>query len=226
MLKKDGKYYFSRKVDEKVQSRFRMLRDFLATFESESMARILDSFEENETQYLVMEWIETHDRQPLTWTNLKELFEPLIHDLIKLNQGDIFNSISRPEISQGKLRVSLSMEELSVKGNGVDWVDYYERVLRHWVGGNRINTYEYPDDYLRPDLHGPWTDVYKVARYIYSIAIDLESSEQRRKKSSMWDIPIIFSEGQKLVLKKAMDKKWENRYVSLEDFWEEMKNKA
>lgn len=42
----------------------------------------------------------------------------------------------------------------------------------------------------------------------------------------MWDIPIIFSEGQKLVLKKAMDKKWENRYVSLEDFWEEMKNKA
>lgn len=132
----------------------------------ENIVSVYDLFEENDTIYLVMEYIDgltlsqyIHENGPLTFPETAELMAPIIHSLAKIHERGLIHR----DISPDNLILGID--------NKLHLIDFGAASKN--IPGNRKNTvilkagYAPPEQYIPNGSTGTWTDVYAICATMY-----------------------------------------------------------
>lgn len=152
---------------QKGRQRFLNEAKILKSFpDPESIVSVYDLFEENDTIYLVMEYIDgltlsryVRENGPLTFPETAELMAPIIRSLSKIHEkGLIHRDISPDNLILG-IDNRLHLIDFGAAGKNIP--------------GNRKNTvilkagYAPPEQYIPNGSTGAWTDVYGICATMY-----------------------------------------------------------
>lgn len=153
----------------KGKQRFLKESNILKEFQyMDGIVTVMDSFQENNTAYIVMEYIEgitlkkyIEENGRLTFDEVIELIKPVMTALVRLHkQGFIHRDISPDNLMIGldnKLRlIDFGAAELA------DITDERTRTVILKAG------FAPPEQYISDGKQGPWTDVYAMAATIYT----------------------------------------------------------
>ena len=151
--------------------RFQKEAQLLAKLDFSHIVRVHDSFEENNTGYIVMEYIngETLSRYvrrtgPMAAAYLRELFLPLLHDLDAVHRAGMLHRDISPDnimVQPDGKPVLLDLgaaKDLDIQGKDGS-IQTTQMVAKQ--GFSPI------EQYRKNASVGPWTDVYSMAATIY-----------------------------------------------------------
>lgn len=162
---------------QKGRQRFLNEAKILKSFpDPESTVSVYDLFEENDTIYLVMEYIDgltlsryIQENGPLTFPETAELMAPIIRSLSKIHEkGLIHRDISPDNLILG-IDNRLHLIDFGAAGKNIP--------------GNRKNTvilkagYAPPEQYIPNGSTGAWTDVYGICATMYFTLTGLSPAE-------------------------------------------------
>ncbi len=133
-----------------------------------SICTAKDMFSENNTCYVILEYVEgvslkkflQSNRGYLQWAQVKKLFTPLFTTLsIIHNAGIIHRGISPENI------IVTATGELKITGFSISSI----RTAGTALSNEFYSGYTAPEQYNSKDWQGTWTDVYSIAAVIYRI---------------------------------------------------------
>ena len=154
--------------------------------------QVLDLFRQNETAYIVMDFIEGQTLKaylkqhgPLGWAEAETLFLPVIYAMARIHQ-------------EGLIHRDLSPDNLMLQSNGsvriLDLGAAKDLNINSGASSMQVakSGFSPPEQYTSRGSSGPWTDVYALAATMYysltgvlpPAAMDLLSGETLR-----WDHP-------------------------------------
>ena len=132
-----------------------------------NVVRVRDLFQENETAYIVMDFVEGETLKarldktgPLTWKQAKEIFVPAIQAMEQVHQAGLVHRDISPDnlmlTPDGKVKILDlgAAKDLSVN-NGASSMQ---------VAKGGFSPFE---QYTQRGSSGPWTDVYAMAATVY-----------------------------------------------------------
>ena len=203
--------------------RFLMEAQSIAQFgKANDIVNVFDYFEENNTAYIVMEYIDgvllkdyLEKQGALSPDIAMTIIEPVVEALKKIHASGIIHR----DISPDNIFICTdSSVKLLDFGAAKQTMDIYNQtvsiVLKHG--------YAPPEQYFSKGEFGPWTDIYALGATMYRMFTGLMPTEsvERMANDNMPapnvvnpEIPQYLSN----VIKKAMAVKVENRYRSVED---------
>lgn len=130
------------------------------------VVRVLDCFPENDTAYIVMEYVDgktlmsvLREQGPMTWDQAKEIFLPAISAMEEVHQaGTVHRDISPDNLMMTKKGVRI-LDLGAAKDLGINNGTSSALVVK---GG-----FSPLEQYAHQGGSGPWTDVYAMAATIY-----------------------------------------------------------
>ena len=130
------------------------------------VVRVLDCFPENDTAYIVMEYVDgktlmsvLREQGPMTWDEAKEIFLPAISAMEEVHQaGTVHRDISPDNLMMTKKGVRI-LDLGAAKDLGINNGTSSALVVK---GG-----FSPLEQYAHQGGSGPWTDVYAMAATIY-----------------------------------------------------------
>ena len=208
---------------EKGKKRFLEEAMILGRLESEEgIVNVKDYFEENNTAYFVMEFLNGEnleaivDREgPMNMDDLVLLLEPVMKSLERVHQeGLIHRDISPDNI-------------IITNGGSARLVDF--GAARNYMAGDKTRTvilkpgYAPEEQYRADEEQGPWTDVYALAATIYRCITGLRLPEAYRRVtddclSNPSELGVDISPAQEQALMKGLEVYAKDRYQTMADF--------
>ncbi len=210
---------------EENKKRFLQEARVLAMFneqENEGVVIVRDHFEENNTAYIVMEYLDGKTLKSiaggsaLSFEETKELLEPVCHALMKIHEFKIMHLDVSPDnimIQEGKRARLLDFGGAKTIG---------EKEEHDIVSFKR--GYAPPEQYMENGRIGPWTDIYAVAATMYYCmtgrkpidAMERKAGAELKRFSAMGiKIP---AEAEDAIF-KALELNPDDRFQSMEAFW-------
>ena len=214
----DRKDFFEKGLD-----RFLQEARILARFSGENgIVEVRDFFEENNTAYIVMEYLKgqtlkeyINNNGPLTPDQTIRLLMPVILSLKKVHQ-------------QGLIHRDISPDNIMLVGGNVKLLDFGAARMVS-AGSNKSLSimlkpgYAPEEQYRSKGVQGPWTDIYSLCATMYKCitgrtpddANDRAYNDELKKPSELG--VYINPEIEKTIM-KGLNILYENRYQSIDDF--------
>ena len=187
----------------------------------EGVVRVDEYFEDNQTAYIVMEYLEgislkeEVSRRKITLEETLSLMEPVITSLSKINKFDVVHMGVRPD------------NIMVLKNGNTKLLDFGGDIIRFF---NNNNFDFFKMAFIPPELCiengkiGSWTDVYAVAATIYFCLTGIKPADlMARKKGEKIIRPSIknalLSSRTDAVIIKALEVEPADRYQTMESFW-------
>lgn len=195
--------------------------------DNEGVVIVKDHFEENNTAYIVMEYLdgctlkEMVKKQKLSFEQIKNLLEPVCHALVKIHQFGVMHLDVSPDnimvLSDGRAKL-LDFGGAKVIGAKDNNVIAFKR------------GYAPPEQYMENGKIGQWTDVYAMAATIYYCITGVRPIDSMERKAGAelerpTKLGAKISPNIEAAIFKAMDIEPGMRFQTMEDFWEAINNK-
>ena len=210
---------------EENKKRFLYEARILAMFnekDNEGVVIVKDHFEENNTAYIVMEYLagttlkRQVGRKKMALKEVDELMAPIFHALIKIHQFRV-------------VHLDVSPDNIMILGSG-------RAKLLDFGGAKTIGVkqdndivafkrgYAPPEQYMENGKLGQWTDVYATAATIYFCLTGKKPLDSMdRKAGAELELPskmgIKIPKGVEKALMKALEIEPARRYQTMEEFW-------
>lgn len=210
---------------EENKKRFLQEARVLAMFnekDNEGVVIVKDHFEENNTAYIVMEYLEGETlkkyigKKKIPFETVKTLMEPVCHALTKIHQF-------------GVVHLDVSPDNIMIlPDKGVKLLDFGGAKL---IGAKEANDviafkrgYAPPEQYMENGRIGQWTDVYATAATMYYCLTGVKPVDSmERRAGAELELPsklgANISSRAEAVLMKAMALEPDKRFQTMEDFW-------
>ncbi len=160
-----------------------------------SIVSIYDSFEEGNTAYIIMEYIEgptlyqyIKENGPFLFPELLELLTPLMHSLMHIHT----NGLIHRDISPDNLILGMD--------NQLHLIDFGAAKKENILASNRTTIilksgYAPPEQYLTTEKNGAWMDVYALCATIYFALTGTTppSAIQRMQKDTLQPLSMTIS---------------------------------
>ena len=207
----------------------RTVKDFSA---ESGVVHVLDYFEENETAYLVMEYLDGisleqyfREKGQMDAKTLFQLLWPLMKTLDKIHKRGIIHR----DISPDNIRISTN-ENGIFQAELIDFGSARDYIIQKTHTVEVKNGYAPLEQYSRDGLQGPWTDIYALCAVIYEgmtgqrpINAVLRSMQDSLSMPSA--LGIVYGSGQKKIekiLKKGLALYPKDRYQSIQKMQEDL----
>ena len=184
------------------------------------VVKVRDLFQENETAYIIMDFVEGQTLKsllqkggPMSWEQAKEIFRPAIQAMEQVHQA-------------GLIHRDLSPDNLMLTHNGaVKILDLgAAKDLNINSGASSMQVakggYSPLEQYTQRGGSGPWTDVYAMAATIYSTltgTLPPNSVDRLESDALRWDLPGLQTMPAPALnaLKRAMEVRSKDRIQSM-----------
>ena len=184
------------------------------------VVKVRDLFQENETAYIIMDFVEGQTLKsllqkggPMSWEQAKEIFRPAIQAMEQVHQA-------------GLIHRDLSPDNLMLTRNGtVKILDLgAAKDLNINSGASSMQVakggYSPLEQYTQRGGSGPWTDVYAMAATIYSTltgTLPPNSVDRLESDALRWDLPGLQTMPAPALnaLKRAMEVRSKDRIQSM-----------
>lgn len=187
------------------------------------VVQVRDLFYENETAYIVMDFVEgrTLKKQleakgPMTWNQLKPILLPAAQAMEQVHQAGLIHRDLSPDnlmlTPDGDVRIlDLGAAKDLKKGSGVSSMQVAK-------GG-----FSPPEQYFQQGSSGPYTDVYALAAtayYALTGKVPIPAIDRMNKDSLRWDLPELAGAPENVVhaLRKAMSLRSQDRPQTMGEF--------
>ena len=225
-------HVFSKSGDrfEKGKRRFVKEAEVLREFQHlEGIAEVYDCFEENDTAYIVMEYIEgitlkeyVLDQGVLTYEELISLVSPMMRALVKIHRHGVIHR----DISPDNIIIGLDNKARLIDFGAAGMFGQGKTVI--------LKTgYAPPEQYIEDGRLGPWTDVYALASTLYmsltgAPPMDAVMRLQRNKREAnekMYELLIQKTQSdivpwQADAILKGLSLEVDERYSDMGEFYE------
>lgn len=131
------------------------------------VVRVLELFQENGTAYIVMEFVEGETLKtrlqktgPLSWSQTKAIFEPVIHAMSKVHRAGLVHRDLSPDNLMLTADGSVKILDLGAAKD----LNVNSGASSMQVAKSGFSPLE---QYIQRGNSGPWTDVYAIAATIY-----------------------------------------------------------
>lgn len=183
--------------------------------------KILDYFEENETGFLVMEYLpggtlkEALKKNPKVY-HVSEALRVLLPVMEALHQmhgkGLVHCDVSPDNIMFDEFGKAILIDFGTVKSDE----NHSERVLKE--------KYAAPEQYANPEKIGPWTDIYAVCAVLYEMTVGekIPPVTSRMKKDEIEDLRLHIKgyENEAAAVMRGLNLEIQKRYFSMQLFME------
>ena len=196
--------------------------------DNEGVVMVKDHFEENNTAYIVMEYLdgltlkELVKKNRMSFEQVKNLFEPVCHALTKIHQFGVVH--------------------LDVSPDNIMIMDNNRAKLLDFGGAKTIGAkdehdivafkrgYAPPEQYMENGRLGQWTDVYATAATMYYCLTGAKPIDSMERKAGAelekpTKLGAKISPAIEAVILKAMEIDPSKRYQTMEEFWDALNNK-
>lgn len=210
---------------EENKKRFLNEARILAMFnekDNEGVVIVKDHFEENNTAYIVMEYLagatlkRKVGRKKMALKEVDELMAPICHALIKIHQF-------------GVVHLDVSPDNIMILGSGrAKLLDFGGAKTLGVKQENDIvafkRGYAPPEQYMENGKIGQWTDVYATAATIYFCLSGKKPIDAMERKAGaelepLSKMGIKIPKGVEKALMKALEIEPGRRYQTMEEFW-------
>ena len=189
----------------------------------ESIVSVYDVFEENNTAYIVMEYIEgltlkqyIEENGYLSFSELLPLMIPVIQDLSAVHKKKLIHR----DISPDNLILGTD--------NHLHLIDFGAVSHENITGGKHTvilkSGYTPPEQYLSDSKVGAWTDVYALCATMYFALTGKPPSEAiHRLEQDYLDFPDTLTDllpWQKAALKKGLHVRMSNRFCNMDELYD------
>lgn len=190
------------------------------------VANVLETFEENATAYVAMEYIPGESlRQrvertgPMLWNEAREIFLTAADAMARVHrEGLIHGNLSPDDLilqPDGKIRI-LDLGIVKELGAGAPGVP---------VARNRFSP---PERYTQQGGYGPWTDVYALAASLYYAITGMlppSAPDRLTEDTLQWGLPQIAAlpENVTMAIQRAMVLFRNNRTQTMEEFMADLR---
>lgn len=190
--------------------------------DNEGVVIVKDHFEENNTAYIVMEYLDGDTlkqrvrQNKLSFEQMKAMMEPVCHALMKIHQF-------------GVVHLDVSPDNIMILGDN-------RAKLLDFGGAKTLGTksdkdivafkrgYAPPEQYMENGKIGQWTDVYATAATMYYCltgkkpidAMDRKTGAELEKPS---ELGVKIPQNAEAALMKALELEPGKRFQTIEDFW-------
>lgn len=205
---------------DKGKKRFLEEAQALAAFDDEpNIVHVYDYFEENQTAYIVMEYLDGHDlRKHLkdALFSADEIFKqilPIMDALEKIHEKNIIHRDISPDnivlLKNGTLKLT--------DFGAARLIDYSDPKSISVV----LKSGYAPEEQYRPKgLLGPWTDIYALSATLYKCITGItpdDALERGHNDTIRWpsELGYVISPIQEAVLKKGLEVRQYNRFQSI-----------
>jgi len=187
---------------------------------------VLESFEDNDTAYIVMNFIEGESaidylkkNGTITFAHAVTMFDPMLIALQNFHGSGTIHYYIQPdcilinEVERvGLTGFSQSRYEFNLKAKGTP------SFLKP--------AYTAPELYETKDYHGPWCDVYAIGALIAKMVTgnEIPPADQRTLEETLFDNESSLSSEQKEVLNKALKLNVHGRYQNISSFRKDLKD--
>ena len=199
--------------------------------DKQGIVNIYDFFEEHNTAYIVMEYLDGADLSnylnkaggKLSFTEAFELLRPIMHSLISMHRAGIFHRDISPDnircLSNGGMKVmdlGSAKYNYSEENSGIVSVKKGYAPQEQYTSGFKV---------------GPWMDVYAIAATFYR-CITGEKPKESIARADDDDISLpsamgaAISRKQEKVLLKGLALRPEDRYQDMREFYNALKEAA
>ena len=196
--------------------------------DKEGVVSILDYFSENNTVYIVMEYLDGVDLKKfladhggkIPYMEAWNFLRPVMKSMFKVHQEGIIHRDISPDniryLDNNRMKLMDFGSALSVAGEASDALVLYKR------------GYAPPEQYENGYKVGPWMDVYAMAATIYR-CITGKTPKESKKRTSDNDIVLPSSIGADIppgaeqVLLRAMSLDADSRYIDMREFYKYLK---
>lgn len=209
------------RVFEENKKRFLQEAKILATFdENDGVVNVKEVFEENNTAYIVMEYLpgntlkERVKHQKITYDEVKILLDPIAISLKKIHQAGVVHL----DVSPNNIMSFNSSNIKLLDFGGAMSIGSQEGQLPFKKGYSPL------EQRLDPENVGAWTDVYAFAATIYYCLTGIKPVDcKERKEGTELEKPskygVKIPKSSELALMKALELKISDRYKSIDEFW-------
>ena len=216
---------------EENKKRFLQEARVLAMFnenDNEGVVIVKDHFEENNTAYIVMEYLagrtlkEVVKRKKLSYEETKTILEPVFHALTKIHQFGVVHL----DVSPDNIMVLENGKAKLLDFGGAKTIG--ERTENDIIAFKR--GYAPPEQYMENGNIGQWTDVYAAAATMYYCMTGNKPVDSMERKAGA-DLVRLSKMGVRISpsieknLMKALELKPSNRYQTIDDFWASLNTK-
>ncbi|MGN0368355.1 MAG: protein kinase [Wujia sp.] len=190
---------------------------------------VIDCFEEHNTAYIVMEYIEgitlkqyINDNGVLTFSEIMELFAPVMKSLIQIHRQGLVHR----DISPENIIIGLDNQARLIDFGAAGWIENTSDRTRTVIVKNG---YAPPEQYIQSGKQGPWMDVYGLAATMYMALVGhapqpaVERMQEDRISISDFE-GCDMQQWQKEGLLAAMELNLAKRYRNVEDFYHALCN--
>lgn len=190
--------------------------------DNEGVVIVKDHFEENNTAYIVMEYLSGDTLKKrvkdnkLSFDEMKHLMEPVCHALMKIHQFGVVHLDVSPDnimLSGEKGAKLLDFGGAKTIGSKEDDIIAYKR------------GYAPLEQRMENGKVGQWTDVYATAATMYYCLTDIKPTDAMERKAGA-ELERPSKKGVKIpkiaedALMKALELNPEDRYQTIEAFWD------
>ncbi len=190
----------------------------------DSIVSIFDSFEEGNTAYIIMEYIEgptlyqyIKENGPFLFPEFLELLTPLIHSLIHIHKSGLIHRDISPD------NLILGMD------NHLHLIDFGAAIKKDFQAKNK-NTiilksgYAPPEQYLNNEKTGAWVDVYALCATTYFALTGTAPvpAIQRLQKDTLQPLSmtIAIQPWQSAAIEKGLQLHQANRFRDMEELYQ------
>ena len=196
--------------------------------DNEGVVVVKDHFEENNTAYIVMEYLdgltlkELVKKNRLTIEQVKNLFEPICRALTQIHQfGVVHLDVSPDNIMIMENNRAKLLDFGGAKTVGVK--DEHDTIVFK-------RGYAPPEQYMENGRLGYWTDVYATAATMYYCLTGVKPIDSMERKAGAElekpsKLGAKISPATENIILKAMDIDPAKRYQTMEEFWDALNNK-
>lgn len=227
-----SKTVFLQDIPEEIYEKYRIAfvkeAQILASLKHPNIVDIIDIFDENNTSYMVMPYIEGTSLQKIIEKNGKLQYADAINYIAQItNAIDIIHkqNIYHRDIKPDNIMITSDYKAILIDfGNARQWEPNQPKALTAIF----TRGYAPPEQYSSKAEEGSYTDIYALGATLYFVLTGVEPIDSASRSIDVLAEPIghnpnIPSEVNRTIM-KAMELKPENRHQTIQEFMDDMLN--